>query len=64
VVAEGVETAELVHELLALGCYRAQGYHLGRPKSAADLIPLLRLGGLDPTTLNPQTLLFVPGDGS
>ena len=64
VVAEGVESAELVHELLALGCYRAQGYHLSRPKSAADLIPLLRLGGLDPTTLNPQTLLFVPGDVS
>jgi diguanylate cyclase (GGDEF)-like protein len=64
VVAEGVETPELVHELLALGCYRAQGYHLSRPQSAADLIPLLRFGGLDPTTLNPQTLLFVPGDVS
>jgi diguanylate cyclase (GGDEF)-like protein len=62
VVAEGVETAELVHELVSLGCHRAQGYHLSRPKPPADFIPLLRQGGLDPTTVNPQALLFVPGD--
>jgi diguanylate cyclase (GGDEF)-like protein len=60
VVAEGVETAELVHELLSLGCYRAQGYHLSRPKPARDLVPILSLGGLDPTSLSPQNLLFVP----
>jgi diguanylate cyclase (GGDEF)-like protein len=62
VVAEGVETAELVHELVSLGCHRAQGYHLSRPKPPADLIPLLLQGGLDPTTVNPQALLFVPSD--
>jgi diguanylate cyclase (GGDEF)-like protein len=60
VVAEGVETAELVQELLGLGCYRAQGYHLSRPMAADDLVSILRLGGLDPATLSPQNLLFVP----
>jgi EAL domain-containing protein (putative c-di-GMP-specific phosphodiesterase class I) len=49
VVAEGVETTELVHELLELGCYRAQGFLLCRPKPAADLETILRDGGLHPS---------------
>ena len=48
-VAEGVETMELVDELLALGCYRAQGFLLCRPRSAADLTPVLAQGGIDPS---------------
>jgi diguanylate cyclase (GGDEF)-like protein len=50
VVAEGVETVELVHELLKLGCHRAQGFLLCRPKPAAELERVLEHGGLDPST--------------
>ncbi|ADJ42204.1 signal transduction protein containing EAL, PAS and GGDEF domain [Amycolatopsis mediterranei S699] len=37
VIAEGVESAEQLELLRALGCDQAQGYHLGRPVSAAEL---------------------------
>ncbi|WP_088289592.1 bifunctional diguanylate cyclase/phosphodiesterase [Kineosporia sp. A_224] len=37
VVAEGVETAEQARALAALGCRRAQGFHLQRPVPAASL---------------------------
>ncbi|SEF30885.1 PAS domain S-box-containing protein/diguanylate cyclase (GGDEF) domain-containing protein [Amycolatopsis pretoriensis] len=37
VIAEGVESAEQVELLRALGCDQAQGYHLGRPVAAAEL---------------------------
>jgi len=50
VVAEGVETVDLVDELLNLGCHRAQGFLLCRPKPAAELEPLLEYGGLHPST--------------
>jgi EAL domain-containing protein (putative c-di-GMP-specific phosphodiesterase class I) len=50
VVGEGVETVDMVHELLSLGCFRAQGYLLCRPKAADDLEPILRRGGVDPVT--------------
>jgi EAL domain-containing protein (putative c-di-GMP-specific phosphodiesterase class I) len=36
-VAEGIETAEQLRTLRALGCRRGQGYLLGRPVAAADL---------------------------
>ncbi len=36
-VAEGVETAEQLQHLGALGCDHAQGYHLGHPVPAALL---------------------------
>jgi diguanylate cyclase (GGDEF)-like protein len=60
VVAEGVETRELVHELLSLGCSRAQGYQLCRPKPALELTQLLRSGGIDPATFSPATPVFAP----
>jgi predicted signal transduction protein with EAL and GGDEF domain len=41
VVAEGVENAATVQELLNVGCYRAQGYHLSRPKPPEDLEELI-----------------------
>jgi len=43
VVAEGVETAEGLASLEALGCEFAQGYHLGRPIAADQLTELLQL---------------------
>jgi EAL domain-containing protein (putative c-di-GMP-specific phosphodiesterase class I)/CHASE2 domain-containing sensor protein len=43
VVAEGVETAEVLRELRRMGCDLAQGYHIGRPVSLDKLLtqPLL-----------------------
>lgn len=38
VVAEGVETAEQLAILTAMGCQQAQGYFLGRPMPIADLV--------------------------
>ncbi len=37
IIAEGVETAEQLHEVRRLGCDMAQGYLLGRPAPAADV---------------------------
>ncbi|MDX3187637.1 EAL domain-containing protein [Streptomyces sp. MN03-5084-2B] len=37
VIAEGVESAEQLDLLRALGCDQAQGYHLGHPVPAAEL---------------------------
>jgi len=41
VVAEGVETGAQLEALRALGCDRAQGYHLGMPQAAPELPQLL-----------------------
>ena len=41
----------LVHELVALGCYRAQGFLLCRPKPPAELTAILRQGGIDHSIL-------------
>jgi diguanylate cyclase (GGDEF)-like protein/PAS domain S-box-containing protein len=38
VVAEGVETEVALNQLIALGCDVAQGYHLGHPMPASDLL--------------------------
>ena len=43
-VGEGVEDADLLRELAALGCDSAQGYHLGRPVPAGELRRALGLG--------------------
>jgi diguanylate cyclase (GGDEF)-like protein len=37
VVAEGVETAELVERLRAMGCDKVQGYHIAKPMPSADV---------------------------
>jgi diguanylate cyclase (GGDEF)-like protein len=55
VVAEGVETVELVRALLELGCHRAQGYLLCKPKPPAELEDILRNGGIHPLTLHPSS---------
>jgi diguanylate cyclase (GGDEF)-like protein len=62
VVAEGVETVNLVHELLALGCFRAQGYLLCRPKPAGELTTILRQGGIEPSILELRTPSGGPPD--
>jgi diguanylate cyclase (GGDEF)-like protein len=46
-VAEGVENVETAEALVALGCYRAQGYLLSRPKPPEELLPLLAGGSID-----------------
>jgi EAL domain-containing protein (putative c-di-GMP-specific phosphodiesterase class I) len=40
-VAEGVEDAETLEQLAAMGCDLAQGYHLGRPAPARAIMDLL-----------------------
>jgi diguanylate cyclase (GGDEF)-like protein len=42
VVAEGVESHAILEALTSLGCDHAQGYDVGRPTTAADLIAQLR----------------------
>jgi diguanylate cyclase (GGDEF)-like protein len=42
VVAEGVESEDVLNELRDLGCDFAQGFHLGRPLPAAELERWLR----------------------
>ena len=42
VTAEGIETAEQLHVLRALGCSYGQGFHLGRPVPATDVPAWLR----------------------
>jgi diguanylate cyclase (GGDEF)-like protein len=64
-VAEGVETSELVEELLSLGCFRAQGYLLSRPKPAADLVAILERGGIDPVDFRGRlTVGATPGSAA
>nr|WP_281352094.1 EAL domain-containing protein [Microvirga makkahensis] len=41
VVAEGLETQEQIDALRQLGCQRGQGYGLGRPQPAEELLGLL-----------------------
>jgi diguanylate cyclase (GGDEF)-like protein/PAS domain S-box-containing protein len=41
VTAEGVETRAQVTRLTALGCDSAQGWHIGRPRGAAELAEVL-----------------------
>jgi EAL domain-containing protein (putative c-di-GMP-specific phosphodiesterase class I) len=38
VVVEGIESAEMLGALEALGCDYAQGYFVGRPQSLEDLL--------------------------
>jgi len=44
VVAEGVETAETLTMLVALGCDEAQGYFVGRPESFNDFVETVTRG--------------------
>ncbi len=44
-IGEGVETERQLSALIALGCAKAQGYHLSRPVPAAAITDLLRHRG-------------------
>ncbi|MDR7379669.1 diguanylate cyclase (GGDEF)-like protein/PAS domain S-box-containing protein [Rhodoferax ferrireducens] len=41
-IAEGVETADMLHQLCAFGCDEAQGYYFARPMSADAVASFLR----------------------
>jgi EAL domain-containing protein (putative c-di-GMP-specific phosphodiesterase class I) len=45
-IAEGVENAEQVDALLALGCSLSQGFHFARPQSPGDIEQLLEIDAL------------------
>ncbi|MFZ2527772.1 MAG: bifunctional diguanylate cyclase/phosphodiesterase [Rhodococcus sp. (in: high G+C Gram-positive bacteria)] len=55
VVAEGLETVEAARALLELGCRRAQGFLLGKPASADDVVGLLRVGRVELEWKKPQS---------
>ncbi len=46
VIVEGVETAEQLRALRAVGCRVAQGYHLGRPVPAGEIEAVWAVDGL------------------
>jgi EAL domain-containing protein (putative c-di-GMP-specific phosphodiesterase class I) len=47
VVAEGVESAEILEILAGLGCDLVQGFFLSRPVPADDLVPWIAARRLD-----------------
>ena len=69
VVAEGIETAEDLREVAAMGCECAQGWHIGRPMSAEatdaglpSIAPLARKAApvRAPNGLEPWHVLELP----
>jgi len=59
VVAEGVETKEVLDRLRALGCDAAQGYAISRPAPAADIVRWMRASSV---SVAPSA--FMPRDRS
>ncbi len=55
VVAEGVESEEVVGMLRTLGCDFIQGYHRGRPTAVEEVRWLL--GVIDPIAVSPESVL-------
>ncbi|WP_298455622.1 bifunctional diguanylate cyclase/phosphodiesterase [uncultured Cellulomonas sp.] len=56
VVAEGVETVEILDELHGLGCDLAQGYLVSRPVPPAELVPAVERAGYRTARIAPVTL--------
>ncbi|HVB19451.1 MAG TPA: EAL domain-containing protein [Acidimicrobiales bacterium] len=46
IICEGIESIEILDEMLELGCTRGQGYFLSRPIFAEHLGAILRMGGV------------------
>ena len=53
VVAEGIETADQLAQLLALGCEVGQGFHLARPATPEQIEPLLTAAPPEPQAIAP-----------
>lgn len=56
IVCEGVESLDILEEMLALGCTRGQGYYLARPVRADDLAAFLRSGGVSLAALRAKSV--------
>ena len=54
VLAEGVETEEQISILRRAGCQEAQGYLLGRPRSAEEIV---RAKSASPTAFSSEELI-------
>jgi diguanylate cyclase (GGDEF)-like protein len=63
IVAEGVETEGELDVVTRLGYDLAQGYHLSRPKPAAELTHWLRQRLGAPPSPSPESSTTVPPDG-
>ena len=61
VVAEGLETAEQVETLRALGCPLGQGYHFSRPLVPGDAVKLLLTGKKPAHHARPRLRLPLQG---
>jgi diguanylate cyclase (GGDEF)-like protein len=48
VVAEGVESAEILEQLRGMGCHQAQGFYMCRPKPADELDEWVSSGRFEP----------------
>jgi EAL domain-containing protein (putative c-di-GMP-specific phosphodiesterase class I) len=64
IVAEGVETEEQRRFLEAHGCDRIQGYLLGRPMPATDLVDKMRAGDASAAEANGSVERVRDGVGS
>jgi diguanylate cyclase (GGDEF)-like protein len=61
-IAEGVESVDTAEALVALGCYRAQGYLLSRPKPPEELQPILSAGRIELSAFRRRPATTAKGD--
>jgi EAL domain-containing protein (putative c-di-GMP-specific phosphodiesterase class I) len=52
VIAEGIESSDIVEKLLDLGCHRGQGYLISPPVAANELTSLLKRGSVSTSVLH------------
>jgi EAL domain-containing protein (putative c-di-GMP-specific phosphodiesterase class I) len=60
VIAEGIETQEILDALRELGCDVGQGFHLGRPMASAELEKWIDAGDVARRTPPPGPPRLVP----
>jgi diguanylate cyclase (GGDEF)-like protein len=56
VIAEGIESSDIVEKLLDLGCHRGQGYLINPPVAASELTALLERGSVSKSVLHPTKI--------
>jgi EAL domain-containing protein (putative c-di-GMP-specific phosphodiesterase class I) len=61
VTAEGIESADQIDELRALGCDNGQGYYFAKPM-ASDRVPAMLLATSPWTTRRPEAASLVNGN--